>query len=204
MTQWRTARKQIAAATMVAGLALLGVSAVGSNGVAAGGDSNKVSYWCPTGGVKYEPVATPFVVPAPHAGYVWTKLVLKAATDYTVIDNPVVGPPGYTSGIFNDHGDEQAISFAILCKSCTTTTTTTLEPTTTATPAQGPTTIVAQAAVTTTVAVGAAGAGGAATTGPGDAALPATGSRPSGLTVIAVTLIALGAVMLRLASKPGA
>lgn len=101
---------------------------------ATGGDTNQVSYWCPTGGVKLEPVSTPFIVPAPPAGTTWTLLVLKAATTNTTVADPVVGA-AYTSGVFNGNGVEQAISHVILCsrQTATTTSTSTTSSTTTST-----------------------------------------------------------------------
>jgi LPXTG-motif cell wall-anchored protein len=213
-----------------------------------------VSYWCPYGGVKYEPVATPFVVPSPPAGYEWTQLVLKATTNNVVVNDPIVGH-AYTSGTFNLAGQEQAISHVILCKeqtptttsstttstttstssttSSTTSTTTTTAPTTTSTTTTQPdettssttepavttttteaasTTTVVPQLVTTTTLVGQAGptstveqsSGAATTTDPVGGQLPATGAGrdSASIVVIALTLIGIGAVMLRLASKP--
>ena len=101
---------------------------------------NQVEYWCPNGGIKFEPVSTPFVVPSAPEGRTWTLLVLKAGSgegENETFVNPVVGQPYFRS-------DGKDISHAILCQSTLTTTTTTTVattlPTTTTTATTLPTT----------------------------------------------------------------
>ena len=101
-------------------------------------DANKVAYWCePDGnfepfadtGVKYEPVDTPFIVPAPPEGKIWTLLVLKAGTTNETVAYPVVGQ-GYQQGTDKDN------SHVILCwevNEVTTTTSTSTSTTSTST-----------------------------------------------------------------------
>jgi len=110
----------------LAGLALA-LTIIGGGTIAAGANGppppnpNQVEYWCPAGGVKYEPVDTPFVVPAPPAGFTWTLLVLKAGSgdgENEQFPNPVVGQ-AYS------RTDGKDISHAILCKAMTTTVPTT-------------------------------------------------------------------------------
>jgi LPXTG-motif cell wall-anchored protein len=91
-------------------------------------------------------------------------------------------------------------------------TTTTTQPEVTTTTGPAATTTVVPQLVTTTVSVGQAGptstveqsSGAATTTDPVGGQLPATGAGRDSVTivVIALTLIGIGAVMLRLASKP--
>ena len=85
---------------IVAGAFLIGAAAQGTEG-------NQVDDWCETG-IKYEPVATPFVVPDPPEGTTWTILVLKAGTENSVVTDPVPGQ-AYS------HPNGKEISHAILC-----------------------------------------------------------------------------------------
>jgi LPXTG-motif cell wall-anchored protein len=214
----RIARGLIAGAAMAIGLTLV------TGGHVAASTSNDVFYWCAQGGVKYEPVSTPFVVPDPPDGYVWTLLVVKAGSDDVghgpgndaPIVNPVVGQSySHSTGKRNSH--------VILCMepaptttvpgSTTTTTvpdTTTTEPgvstttttTTTTTEPGATTTAVDQAGPTSSVAQSSGDAG--STTDPVGSTLPATGpgDLSRNLTLIALLLIGVGAVMLRLRSRP--
>jgi len=129
----------------IAGTALIGLAipAAATGGSPPATNTNEVPYWCQQNpGIKFEPVATPFVVPAPPAGYTWTLLVLKAGStgkggvvnENETFANPVVGQ-SYV------HSSGKDISHAILCKMLTPTTTT---PTTT------PTTTVPEETTTTT------------------------------------------------------
>ncbi len=80
-------RKLAALATAVALVLLATLNAAAT-------DTNQVDHWCETGGIKYEPVDTPFIVPAPPAGQTWTLLILKAGSgpdQNQVIENPTVG-----------------------------------------------------------------------------------------------------------------
>ena len=97
---------------------VLGLGLVAGAG-GADPDANQVGFWCEEG-IKVEPVDTPYVVPEPPEGYVWTLLVIKAGTDNETFPNPVVGD-GYsaTNGHDNSH--------VILCKESDETTTTTTE-----------------------------------------------------------------------------
>lgn len=104
---------------------------------------NQVEYWCPTGGIKYEDPATPFVVPAPPEGFVWTLLVLKAGNEETSVENENETFPNPVVGQSYERSDDKDISHAILCYAVVTTTTTT--PTTLAT-----TTVPTTIATTTT------------------------------------------------------
>ena len=104
-----------------------------------------------------------------------------------------------------------------LCEVATTTTTTLPETTTTTTNAPETTTTVADEDSTTattplatTTTVSQAGptssvgqSAGASTTVGGGGQLPATGGESLNLTILALTLFGMGAVMLRLTSKPG-
>lgn len=130
-------------------------------------DTNQVAYWCEGGhGIKYEPVSTPFVVPAPPDGFTWTLLVLKAGSDESAnpvnetFANPVVGQ-SYS------RTDGKSISHAILCKTYTPTTT------------QGSTTTAASTTIATTTT--------GATTTAASTTLPST-TQPS--TTIATTTTA--------------
>jgi len=89
-------------AGLMAVLAVWAIAACGTSRELESGNNtpntNSVEYWCPNGGIKYEPVATPFVVPSPPSGKVWTLLVLKAGNEETSVEvenetfpNPVVG-----------------------------------------------------------------------------------------------------------------
>lgn len=107
-------------------------------------DSNQVGYWCETG-VKYEPVDTPFVVPEPPAGEVWTLLVLKAGSgegENAEFVNPTVGV-GY------EHPSGKDISHAILCHEGGTVDTTTTTMATTTTGPSGDTTTTEPPTTTT-------------------------------------------------------
>jgi LPXTG-motif cell wall-anchored protein len=236
----RIARDLIAGAAMAIGMTLLV-----SGGHVAASTPNDVSYWCAQGGVKYEPVATPFVVPDPPDGYVWTLLVVKSGSvdvghgpgNDAPIVNPIVGQSySHSTGKSNSH--------VILCMEPDTTTTvpgstatttvpgstaTTTVPGATATTQPGATatttvpgstattqpgaTATTQPGATTTAAVGQAGptssvaqSSGAAgsITYPAGSTLPATGAGDlsRNLTLIALMLIGVGAVMVRLRSKP--
>ena len=93
-------------------------------------EENQVEFWCDSGGVKYEPVDTPFIVPEPPEGKTWTLLVLKGGTTNEVIQRPVVGQ-GYSH---SEHDN----SHVILCwedgeTSTTTSSTTTSSSTSTTT-----------------------------------------------------------------------
>jgi hypothetical protein len=126
-------RRTIGVGAIVVGSLFLGTGiASGTGGGPPPPNPNQVEFWCPTGGIKYEPVSTPFVVPAPPSGFVWTLLVLKAGNEQTSVEvenetfsNPVVGESYVRS-------DGKNISHAILCKAVTTTVPTTT-PTTVAT-----------------------------------------------------------------------
>jgi LPXTG-motif cell wall-anchored protein len=228
----RIARGLIAGAAMAIGLTLV------TGGHVAASTSNDVSYWCAQGGVKYEPVSTPFVVPDPPDGYVWTLLVVKAGSDDVGHgpgnDAPIVNP---VVGQSYSHSTGKSNSHVILCMEPKTTTTvpgatttttvpgattTTTEPgATTTTTEPGATTTTTEPGVTTattepgatTTAVGQAGptssvaqSSGAAgsITDPVGPTLPATGAGDlsRNLTLVALMLIGVGAVMLRLRSKP--
>ena len=89
-------------------------------------DTNHVSYWCEDG-VKYEPVDTPFHVPEPATGTVWSLLILKAGSgdgQNETWDYPDVG--GWYS-----HSSGKDNSHAILCIEEEQTTTTVPDTTTT-------------------------------------------------------------------------
>ena len=112
---------------------------------------NQVSDWCETG-VKFDDADTPFIVPPPPDGYVWTLLVLKSgstAGQNETFPNPIVGD-GYSHTL----GDN---SHAILCKepapeTTTTTSTTTTQPEVTTTTEPEVTTTTEPEVTTTTVA----------------------------------------------------
>ena len=65
-------------------------------------EANKVSYWCEDG-IKYEPVDTPFIVPAPPAGTTWTLIVLKGGTTNETHANPTSGQSYSHSAHDNSH-----------------------------------------------------------------------------------------------------
>jgi len=83
-------------------------------------EKNKVGYWCEDG-IKYEPVDTPFIVPAPPAGTTWTLIVLKGGTTNQTHATPKTGETYSHSEHENSH--------VILCYEEASTTTT--EPSTT-------------------------------------------------------------------------
>ncbi len=130
-------KTKILAALAVA-FALVGLAspAFATDGAPPADNTNEVTYWCaPNIGYKYDPVSTPFVVPAPPAGYEWYLLVLKAGStghggvinENETFANPVVGQ-SYT------HSSGKDLSHAILCKRAvevTTTVATTVPETTT-------------------------------------------------------------------------
>lgn len=107
---------------------------------------NQVEYWCPNGGVKYDPADTPFTVPEPPEGFFWTLLVLKAGSEESAnpvneqFPNPVVGQE-------YSRTDGKDISHAILCYGIATTTTT--QATTTTHPTTTLATTTTQATTTT-------------------------------------------------------
>lgn len=109
-------------------------------------DANKVSFWCEPddAGIKYEPVATPYIVPEPPEGKVWTLLVIKSALVNDQFPNPVVGQ-AYNAV------SEKDISHVILCwEDTVVTTTTTTSSTTTTTPSTTTTTTTSTTVPTTT------------------------------------------------------
>jgi len=134
---------------ILAGL-LLAVGLVAFSSQAAFGTNNdqmnQVDDWCEDG-MKFEPVSTPYVVPAPPAGATWTLLVLKAGTENQQIPNPVVGQ-AYS------HSNGKDISHVILCYERevppSTTTTTVIPPTTTTVPPTTSTTTTSTPPETTT------------------------------------------------------
>ena len=125
---------------VVAGIAIF----AGEAGAQVAPDENKVEFWCNgTDGIKYEPVDTPFIVPAPPEGTTWTLIVIKAGTTNETNTNPIPG----TSYAHSEHDN----SHVILCwETVTTTTTTTILTTTTTTPTDSTTTTTTTASTTTT------------------------------------------------------
>ena len=99
-------------------------------------EENKVEYWCEDGnGIKYEPVDTPFIVPAPPAGTTWTLIVLKAGTTNETESYPVSGQEFSHSLHDNSH--------VILCwEETPSDTTTTTQETTTSTTSTPTTTVI--------------------------------------------------------------
>ncbi len=99
---------------------------------------NNVEYWQSNGYeycVKYDPVDTPYLVPAAPEGGTWDLLIIKAgAGDQAnqLIDDPAVGTT-------YEHSSDKDISHVILCvvtyppPTTTSTTSTTTEPTTSTT-----------------------------------------------------------------------
>lgn len=121
-------------AVVLAVLLLMSITAIAHNAPASAAENtNSVAFWCGSddAGVKYEPVSTPFIVPEPSSGTVWSLLVIKAASgadENATWPYPIVGQ-GYT------HPSGHANSHAILCWEPEATTTTTTQPTTTTTEA---------------------------------------------------------------------
>lgn len=189
-------------------------------------DANKVAYWCePDGnfelfadtGVKYEPVDTPFIVPAPPEGKIWTLLVLKAGTTNETVAYPVVGQ-GYQQGTDKDN------SHVILCwevnevttTTSTSTSTTSTSSTTTSTPSTtipGTTTTVQPTTTSSSTTTIPATTTSPPTTDPStttsldettttlatttvppvtEPTLPVTGVEVGGLGALALALLALG------------
>lgn len=125
------------------GVLLLVFAAVFTGQATAGEDTkNQVADWCDNG-VKHEPVDTPFIVPEPPSGTVWTLLVLKAGTTNETVPYPVAGDSYAHSEHDNSH--------IILCweESSDTTTTSTTVDTTTTTTSSIPTTTVPKTTTTT-------------------------------------------------------
>lgn len=151
--------RRFIASLFLAGTALLAftIPASATGGSPPADNTNEVTYWCgENGGVKFDPVSTPFVVPAPPDGYTWTLLVLKAGStghgdvinENETFPNPVVGQ-SYT------HSSGKDLSHAILCKTASEGTTTVPQETTTTTATTLPTTTTVATTVpetTTTVA----------------------------------------------------
>ena len=133
---------------------------------------NDVEYWQSNGYeycVKYDPVDTPYLVPAAPEGGTWDLLIIKAgAGDQAnqLIDDPAVGTT-------YEHSSDKDISHVILCvvtyppPTTTSTTSTTTEPTTSTTEAttttEPATTTTAEVLGTTTIV-----------TVPGDTSVPTT------------------------------
>ena len=93
---------------------------------------NNVSYWQSQGYeycVKYEPVATPYSVPAPAGGGTWDLMIIKAGAGDDA--NQLVSGP--TVGGSYGHSSGKDISHIILCVVQTPTTTTTSTTSTTTT-----------------------------------------------------------------------
>jgi cobalamin biosynthesis Mg chelatase CobN len=147
-----TSRWSIGLAT---GVLLLAYAVVFTGTSADAGETtlNQVSDWCNgEDGTKYEePVDTPFIVPAPPDGTVWTLIVLKAGTTNETVPYPVVGDSYSHSEHDNSHIILcwEALSTSTIVVNTTvpddTTTTTTISPTTTL-----PTSTTTSEAVTTT------------------------------------------------------
>lgn len=110
---------------------------------------NDVECWCPDGGVKFEPVSTPFEVPPGT----WSLAVIKAGSDESNGDYPthyVVENP--QPGDLLTHPSGRDISHVILCGTIEEdppSTTTTISPTTTTTPSTVPTTTTPPPTTTT-------------------------------------------------------
>lgn len=174
---------------------------------------NQVSDWCANGGVKYEPVATPFVVPAPPEGKVWTLLVIKAGSgegENTVVNNPVVGQAYYnTTNLNENNGGYRDISHVILCygtqeQETTTTvaeTTTTVADETTTTVANGDTTTTATPVVPVVPVVPATPTPAAPATPQVVTDLPHTGNSSGTITLFAAILVLMGAGATALARR---
>ena len=109
-------------------------------------DENKVGYWCENG-VKYEPVATPYVVPTPPEGTAWTLLVLKAGSGEGA--NETFANP--TSGQSYVHSTGKDISHVILCWEEVTTTTASSTTTSSSTTTEPPTTTTTAPTTTTSL-----------------------------------------------------
>jgi len=114
-------------------------------------NTNDVGHWCESG-IKIEDPGTPFTVPEPPDGYVWTLLVIKAgsgAGENEQFPNPIPGNQyTHSSGKDNSH--------VILCKESipdetTTTTSTTTSTSTTTTSTTQPETTTTVPETTTTV-----------------------------------------------------
>jgi len=118
---------------LIVALLLLAIAA--PVGATVNPETNQVSYWCDDG-VKYEPVDTPFVVPAPPEGTVWTLLVLKAGTTNETIANPVAGQ----SYAHSEHDNSHVILCWTEVVDTTTTSTTSTSSTTTSIPVDTTTT----------------------------------------------------------------
>ena len=136
---------------IVGAIAVMVLASTGTAFAQVNPEENQVEFWCDSGGVKYEPVDTPFIVPEPPEGKTWTLLVLKGGTTNEVIPLPVVGQ-GYSHSAHDN-------SHVILCwedEEVTTTTTapttTTTSPTTTTTTTR-PSTTTTSSSTTTTVPV---------------------------------------------------
>ncbi|RKX65002.1 MAG: hypothetical protein DRP42_05500, partial [Tenericutes bacterium] len=101
-------------AAILAVLLLTSVMAIAHDAQATPAENtNTVTYWCGSedAGVKIEPVSTPFIVPEPSAGAIWSLLVLKAASgpdENETWSYPTVGA-GYS------HSSGHNNSHAILC-----------------------------------------------------------------------------------------
>jgi hypothetical protein len=105
--------RRVAGATLLAAVAG-GAALVPGAGAHAAANTNSVAYWCgaESAGVKYEPVADPFLVPVPPDGQQWTIAVVKAgsgADENFVVQSPVSGDS------LSFPGDAPANSHVILC-----------------------------------------------------------------------------------------
>ena len=171
---------------MIATVALAIRPAVATNDIS---EANKVGYWCEDG-IKYEPVETPFIVPAPPAGTTWTLLVLKGGTTNETVDYPVVGQ-GYSHSAHDN-------SHVILCweePSDTTTTSTSAVTTTVA----NSTTTTEVSDTTTTVPVTTTSS--STTTSPSTTTLPTSTtstSQPMDTTTTSTGLVTTTTVMTEL------
>ena len=199
---------------MIATVALAIRPAVATNDIS---EANKVGYWCEDG-IKYEPVETPFIVPAPPAGTTWTLLVLKGGTTNETVDYPVVGQGYSHSAHDNSHvilcweepSDTTTTSTsAVTTTVANSTTTTEVSDTTTTVPvtttSSSTTTTVPKTTTTTSIPVTTTTTKPAITTTTMDpptttipevqtdiAELPTTGIPLTGIAVLGMMSLALG------------
>ena len=134
----------------IVGVSLVWVSASGADSyLPQDPQYNNVSYWQSQGYeycVKYEPVTTPYSVPAPVGGGTWDLMIIKAGAGDDA--NQLVSGP--TAGGSYGHSSGKDISHIILCVVQTPTTTTSTTTSTTSTTAPTSTTSTTSTTASTT------------------------------------------------------
>jgi len=192
---------------LLLGVSLLMLTIGVANATTDISEKNKVSYWCEDG-IKYEPVETPFIVPAPPEGTQWTLIVLKAGTTNETHPYPKQGDTYSHTLHDNSHvilcWEETSDTTTTSPSSTTssTVTTTTIPDTTTTVPVTTTSSSTTTIQSTSTLATSTTSTSqpmdttttstGLVTTTTVMTELPMTGSTLTGIAVLGMMMLALG------------